>query len=91
MAAAVILHISSILLITGPSFIIYFNTPTRDIRNFGLIITWIHAIVGLLSAILGIYLVATWRFQAPPKMDCARRKRLMKPTLTLWALTLILG
>ena len=91
MAVATILHTSSVLLIMVPSFIAYFGILIGDFRNLGVIITWIHAVVGILTMMFGIYLVAIWRFQPPARMICARKKWLMRPTLALWAFALILG
>jgi len=90
MSSAVILHLSAALLVMFPSFIRYFGMLTT-VYSLGVIITWAHVVAGLSAMILGIYIVAMWRFQTHPKMNCASRKRLMKPTLVLWILTLILG
>jgi len=91
MSAAVILHTILVVSVMIPSFVIYFSLLTRDITSPGVIVTWFHAIVGILADILGIYIVAEWRFQPPPQMACTRRKGLMKPLLALWLLALFTG
>jgi len=91
MAVAVILHTIAILLVMIPSFITYFGILLRDTASPGVTITWVHAIMGILAEILGIFLVAIWRFRPQPKMACAKWRWLMKPLLALWTFALILG
>jgi hypothetical protein len=91
MSAAVILHVISILTIMIPSMLKYSDLLLIDISSTPVIVTWIHATIGLLAATLGMFLVIEWRFRPPPEMRCAKRKRLMKPLLILWILALLLG
>jgi hypothetical protein len=91
MGIAVILHTIPIILVMIPSFLIYSNIMIKGISSPGVIITWVHVIAGVSAEILGIFLVAEWRFRLPPKMTCAKRRRLMIPALILWSFALILG
>jgi membrane-associated HD superfamily phosphohydrolase len=91
MTIAVILHSITIFWVMIPSFIIYFDILVSNIFTPGVIITWIHAIVGLLAEVFGLFLIIEWRFRPPPKMICARRKWMMRPLFLLWTLALILG
>lgn len=90
MATAVTLHTILILLVMGPS-LLGSLTLMKNISNAGIIITWAHVLAGMIADILGLYLVAAWRFRRPPKMDCARRTAIMKPLIVMWMLSLVLG
>ena len=91
MSIGVVLHVISILAIMIPSMINFSDLLITEISSIPIIITWIHAILGLLSVIIGVFLVVEWRFRAPPKMTCVKRKPLMTPLLIMWILALILG
>lgn len=91
MSIAVLLHLISIFAIMIPSMINFSNLLITEIASIPIIITWIHAILGILSTIIGIFLVAEWRFRAPPNMTCIKRKPLMKPLIIMWVSGLILG
>lgn len=91
MSAAVILHTLTIFIVMVPSFVVYFEILLRDISSPGVIITWVHFVAGTLADVLGIFLVAEWRYRPSPKMTCVKRRRLMKLLLALWILALALG
>jgi membrane-associated HD superfamily phosphohydrolase len=91
MSVAVLLHLISIFTIMIPSMINFSNLLITEIASIPIILTWIHAILGVLSIIIGIFLVAEWRFRAPPNMTCIKRKPLMKPLIIMWVSGLILG
>jgi len=91
MSAAVILHTVTIFIVMVPSFVVYFEILLRDISSPGVIITWVHFVAGTLADVLGIFLVAEWRYRPSPKMTCVKRRRLMKLLLALWILALALG
>lgn len=91
MAVAVTLHTITILLVMVPSFITNSGTFLMSVFSPMVFVTWIHIFVGTLSEILGIFLIAEWRFRPPPKMTCAKRRQIMKPLFTLWTFSLTLG
>jgi uncharacterized membrane protein YozB (DUF420 family) len=91
MAIAVILNIASLLAVMGPSFSAgyeYFTTATSDL---GVQTIWIHAILGAIALILGIFLVGAWTLRPSKVAACSRRKRIMDVTVLLWLVSLIFG
>ena len=90
MTIAVTLHTISILLIMIPSFVTYFGLTISSF-SLGIVITWIHAIVGILAEVLGIFIVVKWRFQPEPMKICGKRRKFMIPLFILWTFALILG
>lgn len=91
MTSAVLLHTLTIFLVMIPSFVLYFDILLKRAFSLGVIITWIHAIVGIAVEVVGIILVLQWRFRSPSKMTCAKRKWIMRPLFMFWTLALILG
>lgn len=90
MSIALFLHTFSILIVMVPSLLNYSGLLFTDFSNVLVIITWLHAPIGLLAVILGIFLVAKWKFDALVE-KCAKRKHLMKPVMVLWIFSLFLG
>lgn len=91
MTAAVILHTLTIVPVMIPSFILYFDVLLTSPFSPGILITWIHVIVGLLAELLGVFLVSEWRFRPLSTMTCIKRKRVMGPLLMMWTSASILG
>lgn len=87
---AVALHAFTILLVMIPSFTVSLDVLFKDLFSPVMIITWIHAPLGLAVLILGVYLVSVWRFR-PPGATCYKRARLMRPLWLLWVFNLVLG
>ena len=90
MAALLLLHSTAILLIMIPSFLVNFGA-LKYVSDPRVIITWIHATVGILTEALGVFLVSKWRFRPKNVATCATRRKFMIPTFTLWGLSAILG
>ena len=87
---AFILHTVLILLVMVPTF-------SSLITIIGFLPWWAniviltHAIAGTMAEMLGAILIISWRFMPLAKSGCLKRKRWMKPTFYIWALSLILG
>ena len=90
MATAVLFHVVVIFLVMVPSLAKNVGA-LGNISSAGVIITWIHAIAGILAVIMGLFLVTAWRFTPPPYLACVKRKVFMRPLLILWVFVLILG
>jgi uncharacterized membrane protein YozB (DUF420 family) len=91
MAAALVLHIITVLTVMIPSFVGGFTSPGAiDFAQPLVIISLVHGVLGLTAAALGIWLVASWHFRTDLQ-TCFRNKKLMLPTLTLWFVALLLG
>ena len=88
--AAIGLHALTILLVMIPSFVVSLDILLKDFSSPAIVVTWIHAPLGLLVLILGMYLVSVWRFR-PPDATCYKRARLMRPLWLLWVFDLVLG
>jgi uncharacterized membrane protein YozB (DUF420 family) len=91
MGMAVILHIFSFLVVMGPSFSTNYEYFTIVTSDLGVQTTWIHAIPGAISMILGIVLVGVWALNPSNVAACSRRKRIMDVTVLLWLVSLVFG
>ena len=91
MLIAVVLHTITILTVMLPSFVLgiipYISTNATDTIA---IIAAVHGITGIIAAVLGVWIVASWRLRKSLQY-CAPKKKIMLVTLTLWVITLILG
>jgi hypothetical protein len=92
MALAVIFHATSIFAVMIPSFLailspdVILPEPKQLVYAAGVV----HGIAGVIAFLLGIWLVATWRFRKNIQ-GCIKRKKMMPVTLTFWITTLVLG
>lgn len=91
MSLGVVLHVISILLVMIPSLISFSDLLITEISTIPVLVTWIHALIGLLAVIVGLFLIVEWRFRYPPKMTCAKRRPFMKPLFTMWTIASLLG
>jgi membrane-bound metal-dependent hydrolase YbcI (DUF457 family) len=90
MFSAVVLHIVSILVVMVPSFAAFVGPGSVNFANVLVMVTFIHVSVGLVTALLGVWLVLSWRFKVDIR-GCFRKKRVMDATLVLWLLTITMG
>lgn len=91
MGLAVLLHFITFLIAMGPSFIANFGFLKTEIFQFGVQTLWVHAISGVISLVLGFYLVAAWVRRVSNVKPCFGRKRIMDATALLWAISLVFG
>jgi hypothetical protein len=52
---------------------------------------WAHALIGAVTLISSIVMIASWILAPITELGCAKRWRLMKPTLAIWAASIALG
>jgi uncharacterized membrane protein YozB (DUF420 family) len=90
MTVAVVLHAVSIFLVMAPSFVAFVDISST-LGLAGIVLLGIHVPVGILAEVLGVFLVAEWRFQPVENAACKRRKRLMRPLFVLWVSGVVLG
>ena len=90
MTAAVIIHGGAIAFVMVPSLIFGFGAITYNPLGLGPLITVIHAIIGTLAWLYGVYLSWIWR-NRPTVTECFKRKKLMKPVLYAWLAAAALG
>ena len=90
MTIAVALNTASLATIMLPSLILGLGFVVTNPSNPSSIIAIIHAGLGTVSLILGYYLVLKWRL-SKPLVECLKNRRLMKPTIILWAITACIG
>ena len=90
MFSAVVLHISSILIVMGPSFGAYVGPGMINFSEGVPILTLVHVSSGLIAALLGVWLIGSWHLKKDMK-GCFRKKRFMDVTLVLWILAILLG
>jgi uncharacterized membrane protein YozB (DUF420 family) len=91
MLAAVVLHTVTILAWMIPSFSSLFSPSTSislaDVLTVAIIV---HAFTGIAAAILGIWIVASWRLKTDMK-SCFAKKSAMRVTITMWLIALAIG
>lgn len=90
MSIAVALNATSLATVMLPSLLLGLDFVLTQPSNPLSIITMLHAALGTVSLILGFYLVLKWRFSRP-LVECLKNRRLMKPTIYLWATTATIG
>ncbi len=92
MTAAFVLHLSMVFIIMIPSFV--FAVVPKYIVPVPLamesIIGLTHGILGTITLLLGVWLVASWRFSKNIQ-GCISRKKYMLKTLAVWVATLVFG
>jgi uncharacterized membrane protein YozB (DUF420 family) len=90
MLTAVVLNGVSFLLVMGPSL----SSLTVDLFT-GLslgasLVVLIHAVLGSVALILGIWIVGSWRLRSGTRY-CAGKKKVMLVTFVLWTMAVSLG
>jgi uncharacterized membrane protein YozB (DUF420 family) len=91
MGVAVILHFVTFIVAMGPSFVTSIDFFMTETSQLGVQTLWVHALTGVLSLVLGFFLVFAWITNASKIELCFRRKRIMDATMILWALSLVFG
>jgi uncharacterized membrane protein YozB (DUF420 family) len=90
MGIAVTLHTILIFAIMVPSFASLVgslgNLPTTS-----MLVILLHAVLGSLVELLGLYLVLAWALNRWNVTVCHGNKRFMKPTIILWLIEIALG
>jgi hypothetical protein len=92
MTAALILHLSMVLYVMIPSFVLavvpeYIVSVPLALPSF---VGLIHGILGIATLLIGIWIVASWRFQKNLK-GCFDRKKIMLKTLVIWGFSSAFG
>jgi uncharacterized membrane protein YozB (DUF420 family) len=90
MGIAIALNTISVLLIMVPSLLSK-QILLEDLTTRFALVTVSHAILGSITEILGIYLLAKWIMNRHDLKTCFRNKRTMRVTFFLWAVELITG
>jgi uncharacterized membrane protein YozB (DUF420 family) len=90
MGAAIGLHTAAILVIMVPS-LLSMDGSLADLSTRLSLITLMHAMVGSVVEIMGIWLVAAWLTDTARVEKCVRRRNVMRVTIALWLVELVLG
>jgi uncharacterized membrane protein YozB (DUF420 family) len=90
MGIAIALNTTSVLLVMVPSLLSK-QTLLEDLTTRFALATISHAILGSITEILGIYLLAKWILNRHDVKTCFKNKRIMQVTIFLWAVELITG
>ncbi len=90
MFGATLMNLVSFLLVMGPSFISFSSSVIAQPSARLSIVTLAHIILGGLSIVFSVWLVAAWHLQSSTE-GCVRRKPMMRITITLWTIALIVG
>lgn len=90
MLLAVVLNAISFLLVMGPSLSSMREFIILNVFNELAVVTVMHAALGTVAEVLGIWLIASWHFQSNTR-NCVRKKKIMRGTLLLWVVALVFG
>jgi uncharacterized membrane protein YozB (DUF420 family) len=94
MLIALVLNAASFFLVMGPSLrdslLDSLGFFARDPLGEFSIVTAIHAGLGTLAELLGIWVVSSWRLSSSFN-KCSSRRKMMRWTLVLWVTALVIG
>lgn len=90
MGSGIVLHTVTIVAIMVPS-LLSMDVLLRNLLTGFALLTIVHATVGSLVELMGIWLVATWLSNTASVEKCFKRKNVMRVTIALWLTELILG
>jgi hypothetical protein len=80
----------AVFVVMAPFFFkIVDNTSAASFTLFP--IMWLHVVVGVVALSSSVIMIASWIGAPLSQLGCARRWRLMKPTLAIWAMAIVLG
>jgi hypothetical protein len=83
-------NVATVFAVMIPVFLKIVNgTSISSLIQFPFI--WTHAIIGATTLISSIIMITSWIFAPITELGCAKRWRLMKPTLAIWAASIALG
>ena len=91
MGIGVILHLLFFGVAMWPSFSGAFDFFTTSTFLLGVQTMWIHAIPGLITIILGLYVLVSWLLHVSDISGCFKKKRIMDVVLVSWLISLIFG
>ena len=91
MLVALVAHLTVILAVMVPSFVlalvpITLENPTSVIG----VLAPIHAAAGSIAAVLGVWVVGSWRLRRSLEF-CAPKRKVMRATFIMWLVSLSLG
>jgi uncharacterized membrane protein YozB (DUF420 family) len=94
MLTAVILHMIMVLAVMLPSFVL--GVIPLILANSSAVVTIVvplHGIMGIIAAVLGVWIVTQWRLHASLQYcgGSTPKKKLMRLTLIVWLIALLLG
>jgi multisubunit Na+/H+ antiporter MnhB subunit len=88
--SALVANLVTIFLVMLPVFLK--TLSGTSISNFTTFpFTYVHAVVGVLTLSSSIIIISFWFSEPLGELGCAKRWRLMKPTLAVWGFALVLG
>jgi len=90
MALAVTLNMLSFALVMGPSMLGLQHFIVSKPLNIISMVTLIHASLGAVAEILGIWVAVSWRLESTIA-KCVRKRKIMQVTLVLWLISLFSG
>jgi uncharacterized membrane protein YozB (DUF420 family) len=90
MLVAVAIHVSSFVFLMGPALLsLYQNGFILKLTQLS-VITILHASLGSVTLLLGVWLVAMWHLQKSTE-KCVPRRLVMRYVFVLWFISLIFG
>ena len=90
MTSALVLHTISILLVMVPSMLAM-RGLFQNLSSTLAMIFVLHASLGSLVEVLGVYFVAVWVLERASVKSCFGRKKLMQANIVLWIASVLVG
>ena len=91
MGFGIILHLIFFVVAMWPSFSGAFDFFTTSTSLLGVQAMWIHAVPGLITLVLGLFVVLSWLLNISDISSCFKKKRIMDVTLLSWLTSLVFG
>jgi uncharacterized membrane protein YozB (DUF420 family) len=91
MGIGVVLHLVFFAIAMWPSFSGALDFFTTSTSLLGVQAMWIHAIPGLITIILGLFVFVSWLLDISDISMCFKKKRIMDVVLISWFISLIFG
>lgn len=91
MGFGIFLHLVFFVIAMWPSFSGAFDFFTTSTYLLGVQAMWIHAIPGLVTLVLGLFVVVSWLLHVSDISSCFKKKRIMDLTLISWLTSLVFG
>jgi uncharacterized membrane protein YozB (DUF420 family) len=91
MLAALVAHLTVIFAVMAPSFVVALVPITlQNPASITGVLVPIHATMGSIAAVLGTWIVGSWRLRQSTEY-CMPKKKIMRATFIVWLVSLSLG
>ena len=91
MLLAVLLNLTSFLMMMGPSFLKFSVGYLNNAYDITSIVGILHGSLGAVATVLGLWVAISWGFFNPSTSLCSRRRKIMLAITIVWVISLASG